>query len=113
VGLGAVLVWQLSSGRTAAARWAGVADTVAMAALITLTVARAGTPHGAAMPGMDHGTADGTLPYAVAVLVVWLLVRRRTRPGQDAVRARSGRVLGALRFSGGLVMLTAMTAMLA
>jgi hypothetical protein len=106
LGLAVVLAWQVSAGRVAA--WSGVADTVAMAALIALTIP--GPAHG----GTSHAAADGTLPYAVAVVVVWLAVRHRTRPGRpDAGRPRSGRVLGALRFGGGLVMLTAMTAMLA
>lgn len=106
LGLGAVLAWQLRAGREAA--WSGVADTIAMAALIALTIP------GRAHAGTAHPAADGTLPYAVAVVVVWLAVRHRTRPGRpDADRPGSGRALGALRFCGGLVMLTAMTAMLA
>jgi hypothetical protein len=103
--LAAVLVWQLRAGV-----WPGTADTVAMAALIGLTAVEPGT---ADMGGMHSGSAAGsTLPYAVAVLVGWALVRRAVRPG-GAGPGRSGRVLGALRFGGGLVMLAAMTAMLA
>jgi hypothetical protein len=105
LGLGTVLGWQLSSRRAGGARWSGVADTVAMAALIALTIP------GPAHAGAGHTATDGTLPYAVAVVVVWLAVRHRTRPGTRP--AGSGRVLGRLRFCGGLVMLTAMTAMLA
>jgi hypothetical protein len=111
LGLGAVLVWQLRSAR-GAARCAGVADTVAMAALIALTLAGPGSAPTEVMPGMEHAAADGTVPYAVAVLVVWLAVRLQTRDVRADVRTRSGRSLGALRFCGGLVMLTAMTAML-
>ena len=110
LGLGTVLGWQLSSRRAGGARWSGVADTVAMAALIALTI----PTHPGEMTGMEHTAADGTLPYAVAVVVVWLAVRRQTRPSRpDTARSGSGRVLGALRFGGGLVMLTAMTAMTA
>jgi hypothetical protein len=114
LGLGALLAWQLSTRAGGGAGWPGLADTMAMAALIGLTIPD--PAHSAGMAGMDHAAVDGTLPYAVAVLVVWLAVRHRTRAVRDVVRARpaaSGRVLGALRFCGGLVMLSAMTGMLA
>lgn len=119
-----MLVWQLSRGSTPSARWSGAVDTGAMAALIALAGVDSGTAtggHGA----HHHGGSAVTLPYAVAVLVVWLVVRHLNReaglPGPrvgrgDDVGTRgdhAGRAVGALRFAGGLVMLSTMTAMLA
>jgi hypothetical protein len=117
--LAAVLGWQLRRVRTRCARWSGAVDTAAMAALIALAGVDGGTAV-AGVHGTHHGGAAGTLPYAVAVLVVWLAVRHLTREGVLRDRAgdvparpeRAGRALGALRFSGGLVMLSGMTAML-
>ncbi|MCZ2826217.1 MULTISPECIES: hypothetical protein [unclassified Modestobacter] len=121
--LAALLAWQLRRVRTPAARWSGAVDTAAMAALIALAGVGGGTAAGG-VHGAHHTGAEGTLPYAVAVLVVWLAVRHVTRQGgprdhragrDDAVPERpdrAGRALGALRFTGGLVMLSGMTAML-
>ncbi|MCZ2839218.1 hypothetical protein [Modestobacter sp. VKM Ac-2985] len=117
--LAALLAWQLCHARTPAARWSGAVDTAAMAALIAL--AGVGPTAAGGVHGAHHTGTEGTLPYAVAVLVVWLAVRHVTREGgphdhradrDDAVPERAGRALGALRFTGGLVMLSGMTAML-
>ncbi|PRY49584.1 hypothetical protein LY71_10528 [Geodermatophilus tzadiensis] len=125
LGLAAVLVWQLSSGRAAAGRWSGVADTIAMAALIALAGADTATTAAAGAHGMHHSHAEGTLPYTLAVLVAWLAVRHQAREGAlraphlvgdddtPEQRPEAGKVLAALRCSGGLVVLTSMTAMLA
>lgn len=123
--LGAILVWQLCCVPTRSARWSGVADTAAMAALIGLAGVDTGQTASAGMHGAHHTSAGGTLPYAVAVLVVWLVVRhlnREDRPHEPGTgrdddapqrQHRTGRSLGALRFAGRLVMLSGMTAMLA
>jgi hypothetical protein len=116
--LAVVLGWQLRALPSARDRWAGCSDTVAMAALIALSAvpadaASAGTAamhHGTAV----HGAGDG-LAIALAVLACWLFVRVCTwLPAPDP--ARPGAVLsraGVVRSGGGLLMLGAMTTMVA
>jgi hypothetical protein len=117
--LSVVLGWQVRALPSARDRWAGCSDTVAMAALIALSAVPAGATaagtagahHGAAV----HGGGDG-LAIALAVLACWLFVRVCTwlpAPGRaDREAAALSRAV-VVRSGGGLMMLAAMTTMVA
>jgi hypothetical protein len=124
--LGAVLVWQLRALPSVRDRWAGCSDTLAMAALIALTsaavpsgaTASGGTAHAHSGVAVQAAGAGTGLTLALTVLACWLLVRvcawlpavDRAAGGPGASRRSR---TGVVRAGGGLVMLTAMTAMLA
>ena len=115
--LAVVLGWQLRALPSVRDRWAGCSDTVAMAALITLSAVPADAAS-AGTAGVHHGAAghagDG-LAIALAVLAGWLFVRVCTwlptpdRAGPQAVLSRAAVV----RSGGWLMMLAAMTTMVA